>query len=704
MFFKKLTVDLRLHNKKSYKASKKMFETENRVCFVQACGTGKSYVIMQFLDDYKEVNKLLVAPSHEILNQFKDNNQIEIQKTIFITYQKLLSLYNRDEMNELGSLEFICLDEMHRAGAPRWELAVKELLSLNPNAKLLGATATPIRSMDSKDMTKELFNGNCSYELTLVDAMIQRILPVPKYISALYDIEEDISDKEIKLNTVENPDEKVYQLLDDLKNLKIELCSTLSIDTILKEHLSKTIEQNNGAKILVFCNDVNSLKASEIKINKWFSDAFDLPVEISSYYCKNKNGYKNFEKFKNSKKENSIKLLLSIGKLNEGVHIDDIDSIIMLRKTGSNIIYHQQLGRVLSISGSKKPTVFDLVNNYNNVGNSINLFKELKECLEKSNKSKNKKEQDIVIDFHDYTHDAVNTFKKINERLSNFWTSKEDSILINNIDMPTRELLILLPKRTTHAISIRKIFLGIAKIKNKPWSKEEDDILFNNRMKSNSELSNSFLNRTTNSISVRKAKLGIVEHFWTKEEDDIIKQNENKTNEELSILLPKRTIGSIKTRRQSFKLFTDKPREKYTKKEDDILIKNKDKTYNELFILLPNRNKASIKSRKRSLKLNSPNPLKYTEEEDKTIIENKDKTDKEISEILINRTEQSVSQRRRLIGLKKSDYIYFTEEEDNIIKENYGNMPTKKLPSLLPGRNLQSIKSRITKLSLSKKI
>ena len=49
--------------------------------------------------------------------------------------------------------------------------------------------------------------------------------------------------------------------------------------------------------------------------------------------------------------------------LNEGMHIEGIDGVIMLRPTSSPILYMQQLGRALTTGDKKNPLVFDIVNN-----------------------------------------------------------------------------------------------------------------------------------------------------------------------------------------------------------------------------------------------------------------------------------------------------------------------------------------------------
>lgn len=78
------------------------------------------------------------------------------------------------------------------------------------------------------------------------------------------------------------------------------------------------------------------------------------------------NGPDNSKAFSEFKADDSahLKLLYCIDMLNEGVHVDDIDGVILLRPTVSPIIYMQQTGRGLSAGGSGSPVIFDLVDNF----------------------------------------------------------------------------------------------------------------------------------------------------------------------------------------------------------------------------------------------------------------------------------------------------------------------------------------------------
>lgn len=62
------------------------------------------------------------------------------------------------------------------------------------------------------------------------------------------------------------------------------------------------------------------------------------------------------------------KILYCVDMLNEGVHLDGVDAIVMLRATTSPHVYLQQLGRVLDATGNRTPLVFDISDNYSGLG------------------------------------------------------------------------------------------------------------------------------------------------------------------------------------------------------------------------------------------------------------------------------------------------------------------------------------------------
>ena len=102
------------------------------------------------------------------------------------------------------------------------------------------------------------------------------------------------------------------------------------------------------------------------RLNKVMEDEVENYSMLGEYSnSRNKNELSRFRDSKSKKK----KLMFVINKLNEGVHIGDVDGLVWLRPMSENsrILYEQQLGRCITanIPGKtkKRPVILDLVNN-----------------------------------------------------------------------------------------------------------------------------------------------------------------------------------------------------------------------------------------------------------------------------------------------------------------------------------------------------
>jgi len=173
-------IELYAHNKIAYERAKDLFTQTNKVAIVQATGTGKSYVIIKFISHLFDKKFLILVPQKYIIEQIKFDAQWITQNTMFMTYARLRNL-TQAEMKSLN-LDFIVLDEFHRCGAELWGKGVKRLLSCYNGAYILGTSATPIRYLDhNRDMSDELFEGNVAVNVSLSEALVRRILPMPTY-------------------------------------------------------------------------------------------------------------------------------------------------------------------------------------------------------------------------------------------------------------------------------------------------------------------------------------------------------------------------------------------------------------------------------------------------------------------------------------------------------------------------------------------
>ena len=378
-------LELQEHQQDAYNAVQKTYEQGNRAAVVIPTGCGKSFIALKLMEDNRDKNILFLAPTIAIRNQMynyiakyivgeepnSERPAKKIAKEHFPNleirlYQTLLKV--SDENMEKYHADIIIMDELHRTGAEKWGEKVNTLLEKNPNAKILGLTATPER-MDEQNVIDKLFEGNISYELTLVEALRRRILKSPKYVKCDYALGEYIEGLKEAIDSCS--DEKTKSELQK----KVEQMRRIVEEAEGIPELFKNNIQKKDGKYIIFCKDKEHMELLQSKVSEWFGEIDSEPETYSVYSGKterkNNEDIKNFE----TSKSEHLKLLFCVDMLNEGVHIEGVSGVIMARPTDSRIVYLQQLGRALSSDPSGEQTIiFDLVNNYvkNNLDAEVN--------------------------------------------------------------------------------------------------------------------------------------------------------------------------------------------------------------------------------------------------------------------------------------------------------------------------------------------
>lgn len=386
-------VHLLPHNEEAFIKLKKCLEDNQLVAINHATGTGKSFIILKYLYENKGKRILFLSPSYPINDQLLQEHTKELgidikefSKIDTLIYRSLLKM----DMDELArNYDIIVLDEYHRCGAKKWGIKVNELLDCvkqkQPETKVIGTTATEIRYLDNeRNMNNILFDGVCASTLTLADAMLGEILPVPIYINSLVELSMEY-ERVIK---------KVYKksLYDRERNYYLQLVEGIrsQIDDIVnkEEDISQYIKKDG--KHLVFSSTIDNIEKDKVTINKLLNCRHNEYVVHSK-----KTKEANARALKEFRYDSDPATLYCINILNEGVHVKGVDSIFMLRPTTSPIIFFQQLGRLLSYSRRKdKVVVFDLVNNIRQSPHIyqlyIDLYQRANELIESDPDNKNR--------------------------------------------------------------------------------------------------------------------------------------------------------------------------------------------------------------------------------------------------------------------------------------------------------------------------
>ena len=325
------------HNQQA--VDKTMFHFKSgaqRAAIIHPTGTGKSYCIAAIAQQFNKV--AVIAPNKYVLGQIKN----VCGQANYYTYSKITKITPT-------GFDLIVIDELHRMGARTWEVGINKLLQANPEAKVLGTTATPIRYLDNeRDMAEDYFKGDVVSQIELVDAMVDSILPVPHYVIGYYSLE--FLNEILKVHR----QELVQKALEEkIGAIRENWNKSNGVPGIISRHISQGTK-----RIIVFFKDILDLRNSKQTVIDWFTKA---GINIYKTYEVHSKSKKNLNDFEQDGYQGT-KLLFCVDMLNEGVHVSGVDAIVFLRATWSRNVWFQQMGRVMD-AGKKKAVILDLVAN-----------------------------------------------------------------------------------------------------------------------------------------------------------------------------------------------------------------------------------------------------------------------------------------------------------------------------------------------------
>ncbi|ATZ18719.1 DEAD/DEAH family helicase [Williamsoniiplasma somnilux] len=357
----------------------KIFENikngNNKHLLVMATGTGKTFTIMSFIEqyynnqDYHQNNDfpkvLFLAPRNEILESsietlkyslknvnesyifkfFSNYNKTEKyngESFIFSTYQS--TILNKDWISQ-QDFDLLIIDEVHHSEADGLKEIIERLA--NKTKHLIGLTATPERT-DGFNISN-YFDNKYVYEIGLHEAIDKGYLCDFNY----YFINDETN--------IEGVD-----VINDTKELAKRLNNKERNKLILKTINEQIIPYTEEIKSVLFCINIEHANAIAE-----FLKSNDLKAECLSSQDNNTKRSEILDNFQKGK----INFLCTVNILNEGIDIPSINSVIFLRPTQSFLIYLQQLGRGLRKFDNKILEIYDFVNNVDlNINKKYNPF------------------------------------------------------------------------------------------------------------------------------------------------------------------------------------------------------------------------------------------------------------------------------------------------------------------------------------------
>ncbi len=394
-----MSIALYDHNLKAYEAVCSMFTHTQKACVVHPTGTGKSFIAFKLCEDNPDKRICWLSPSEYIYKTQLENlrkvmevsapihddldmaGATDVSKKLkslinnitFCTYARLTCM-TEDEIRALVP-DYIILDEFHRCGAEVWGQGVEKLLGIYAQAKVLGLSATAVRYLDNqRDMSDELFDGNIASTMTLGEAVVRGILPAPKYVMSVYSYQESLAHIETRIGKIRNVKVKT-KAEEYLEKLRRALTQADGLTEIFAKHMT-----DKTGKYIVFCSDYDAMTEAVKMSGEWFSK-IDKTPNIYTFYSEDPDSKKSFAAFKEDTDRDHLKLLFCIDALNEGIHVENIAGVILMRPTVSPIVYKQQIGRALSAAGSGVPVILDIVNNIENLYSIDSIREEMQETV-----------------------------------------------------------------------------------------------------------------------------------------------------------------------------------------------------------------------------------------------------------------------------------------------------------------------------------
>lgn len=433
-------IKLYSHNQKAYDLAVTMLEDTKKAAIVHPTGTGKSFIAFKLCEDHPDKIICWLSPSEYIFstqleNLYQATNGYKPNNIVFFTYAKLMGM-STEEIQAIHP-DYIVLDEYHRAGATYWQKGVEKLLFTYANVPVLGLSATNIRYLDSqRDMAQELFDGNIASQMSLGEAIVRGILNPPKYILSMYYYQNTLEkyERRVKKTKSKVARDNAEKCLDELRRT---LEKAEGLDVIFKKHMS-----DPHGKYIVFCSNKEHMDQM-MKHTEWFSKV-DKEPHMYSVYSSDPGADKAFKDFKEDNDNNHLRLLYCIDALNEGIHVDDISGVILLRPTVSPIVYKQQIGRALSASKKTNAVIFDIVLNIENIY-SIDSIKEEMQVATSYYRSLGEADQIINEKFKiiDEVRNCRELFEKLNDALTATWdmyyaSAKQYYKENGNLEVPAR--------------------------------------------------------------------------------------------------------------------------------------------------------------------------------------------------------------------------------------------------------------------------
>lgn len=329
-------------------------------CVERPTGFGKTKLFMDYAKAHSDSKILYIYDTNSAKSDIKSSyNTSNVE---FMSYRALSVKESHDEvMRHLLSQPYhtIIFDEAHLMGGKNIKKILDIIIPLAVAAGvcILGGTATRLRT-DLVDVLHHFFKGHGVSEYTMLDAIEDGIMLEPVWCAtvhykALLKSVEKYSNVNSFVRTSYSQLTKAYAELD-------------GVSTVYRETVKQVYEKIPvSMRFIIFYPSIKAIDDNFQRDIKEFGKAFPnhrIEYGLLSSSSEHMSTITEVEQaFSGVGKR--VQLIFAVNMLNQAYHSVDLTGIVMYRSTLSNIIFTQELGRIMSVMAKFRGIVFDNVGN-----------------------------------------------------------------------------------------------------------------------------------------------------------------------------------------------------------------------------------------------------------------------------------------------------------------------------------------------------
>lgn len=313
------------HNQETFCKIKKVLEDTKSLLIVQGTGVGKSFLTMEIVKKLYPGKKVLyISPKKDIeqnMRKYKDFQELSSQFT-FCTNN---SFSNDDRAQEyLFDYDIFIVDEAHHIASPLFGGRIQTLITLvqtcNENKRVIGLTATPQREdkINVSQYFEQTVNG-----YSIFDCIEKGLMPPIEYMLCQKEpLDADIA-KQYNIKTSFN---QSYALLKEI------------------------VQDNPKKQWMAFFANRRDLEDNIPVLERAFPEHRLVIIH---------NKVSQVNKILQTIQPEEKVIIASIDKLIEGIHLDNMDGLVLFRNVQSLTVFQQMIGRVMSIGKKESPLIID---------------------------------------------------------------------------------------------------------------------------------------------------------------------------------------------------------------------------------------------------------------------------------------------------------------------------------------------------------